>query len=291
MDAFKKGWFSETGIHCSNKVNISLSADNILYHEKSAWQDILVFENKLFGKVLVLDNAIQCTEKDESAYQEMITFLPLNSHPNPKKVLVIGGGDGGVVREVVKHPSVETVVQCEIDEKVIEVSKEYLPFMAEGFKSSKLVQHIMDGAEFMKNHQKEFDVVITDSSDPTGPAASLFRKPYFEGIKQALRPGGILCSQAESFWYDLKLIHNMMNMTRELYPVVEYASVYIPSYPGGQIGFLLCSTDAGTNFRKPQHVLSSEEVSSLKLKYYTSEMHTAAFVLPGFVKKHLYGSY
>ncbi|XP_076320453.1 spermidine synthase-like [Tachypleus tridentatus] len=290
MDAFRKGWFSETSLEYSDQTVMSYNVEKILYHGRSNYQDILVFENKMFGRVLVLDNAIQCSEKDESAYQEMITFLPLNSHPNPKKVLVIGGGDGGVVREVVKHPSVETVVLCEIDEKVIEVSKKYLPFMVEGLNSPKLVQYIMDGAEFMKSHQKEFDVVITDSPDPNGPAVSLFKKTYYEAVKEALKPGGILCSQAESFWYDLELIQGMTKMVYDIYPVVEYASVYIPSYIGGQIGFLLCSTDPGINFRRPKRIMSSKEMLSCNLKYYTPEIHEASFVLPGFVKKKLFGT-
>jgi spermidine synthase len=116
---------------------------------------------------LALDGAIQCTEKDEFSYQEMISFLPLTVHPNPTSVLIIGGGDGGVAREVSKYPSVQKIVQCEIDAKVIEMSKKFLPFMAKGFDSPKLTLHVGDGFEFMGNHENEFDVIITDSSDPT----------------------------------------------------------------------------------------------------------------------------
>lgn len=117
---------------------------------------------------MALDGAIQCTEKDEFSYQEMMSFLPLTCHPNPKSVLIIGGGDGGVAREVSKFPTVEKIVQCEIDETVVEVSKKYLPFMAKGFESPKLTLNIGDGFKFMGEHEDEFDVIITDSSDPIG---------------------------------------------------------------------------------------------------------------------------
>lgn len=286
MDAFKKGWFTETGTITGDQA-LSIESDKVLYEEKSKYQDILVFLSKRFGHVLVLDNAIQCTEKDEFAYQEMITFLPLNCHPNPKKVLVIGGGDGGVVREAVKHPQVESVTLCEIDEKVIEVSKKFLPFMAKGFESPKLTLYIGDGAEFVRNHQEEFDVIITDSSDPKGPAVCLFQKPYYEALKQALRPGGILCSQGESIWFDLKLMTEMVKMCRTLFPVVDYASSYVCTYPGGQIGYLLCGTSPGTNFREPLHKFSPETSEKLGLRYYTYDVHKGAFALPLFVAKEM----
>ncbi|XP_015905676.2 spermidine synthase [Parasteatoda tepidariorum] len=286
MDAFKKGWFTETGsLHGDNA--ISIEVDKILHREKTPYQDILVFTSKRFGVVLVLDNAVQCSEADEFSYQEIISFLPLNSHPNPKKVLVIGGGDGGVIREVVKHPCVESVILCEIDERVIEVSKEFLPFMAKGFDSPKATIYVGDGAEFVRNHPGEFDVIITDSSDPIGPAQVLFQKPYYESLNKALKEDGILCSQGESFWFDLPLLKSMLKMCREIFPVVDYATSYVPTYPGGQIGYLLCGKSPKTNFRNPIHKFSSEQVEELKLKYYTSDIHRASFTLPLFVAKEM----
>lgn len=279
MDAFKKGWFSETGT-LNGDVATSVLVEKVLYHEKSNFQDVLVFDCKKYGRTLVLDNAIQCTEKDEFSYQEMITFLPLNSHPDPKKILIIGGGDGGVVREAVKHPSVESVILCEIDEKVIEVSKKYLPFMAKGFASPKLTLHIGDGAAFVNNHEGEFDIIITDSSDPKGPAVCLFNKPYYESLKKALKPGGIISSQGESFWFDLELVKGMVKMSKTLFPVVDYGSSYVASYPGGQIGYLLCSTNPETNFREPLNRFTPNRLKELCLRYYTPDIHKAAFALP-----------
>ncbi|GFV15334.1 spermidine synthase [Trichonephila clavipes] len=286
MDAFKKGWFTETGTLNGDQA-MSIQVDEVLYEGKSQFQDIVVFQSNRFGRVLVLDNAIQLSELDEYSYQEMITFLPLNSHPNPKKVLIIGGGDGGAVREAVKHPMVESVTLCEIDEKVIEVSKKYLPFMAKGFESPKLKVYIGDGAEFMRNHQHEFDVIITDSSDPKGPAVCLFQRPYYESLQKALKPGGIIASQGESFWFDRKLIAEMIKMCKEIFPVVDYGSSYVPTYPGGQIGYLCCSTSPDTNFRQPLNLFSVEVLKELNLKYYTPDTHRAAFALPKLIAEEL----
>lgn len=192
---------------------------------------------------MVLDGRIQCTEYDEFSYQEMISFLPLNSHPNPEKVLIIGGGDGGVARECVKHPLVKQVVQCEIDEDVVKVSKMYLKGMAKGFDDEKLKLHIGDGFDFLKNHKNEFDVIITDSSDPEGPAESLFQDSFYELMKNALRPNGIVCCQGETFWIFRDLIKKIISFAGNIFPSVSYAQTQIPTYPAGCIGFILCSLE------------------------------------------------
>lgn len=174
---------------------MTLKVNQVLHHEKSLYQDVLIFESSDYGTVLVLDNVIQCTERDEFSYQEMITHLAMNAHPNPKKVLVIGGGDGGVLREVVKHETVEEAVLCDIDEAVIRLSKKFLPGMAVGFQHPNVKVHVGDGFAFMKEHTNEYDVIITDSSDPDGPAEALFQKSYFELLHGALREGGVITTQ------------------------------------------------------------------------------------------------
>ena len=174
---------------------MTLKVEKVLHHEKSKYQDVLVFQSTTYGTVLVLDGAIQVTERDEFAYQEMITHLAMNSHPNPKKVLVIGGGDGGVLREVVKHECVEEAVLCDIDEAVIRVSKQYLPGLSGVYEHPKVKVHIGDGFKFLDDYKNAFDVIITDSSDPDGPAASLFQKSYFELLHGALREGGVITTQ------------------------------------------------------------------------------------------------
>uniref|UniRef100_A0A2R9BQG4 PABS domain-containing protein n=1 Tax=Pan paniscus TaxID=9597 RepID=A0A2R9BQG4_PANPA len=234
--------------------------------------------SKTYGNVLVLDGVIQCTERDEFSYQEMIANLPLCSHPNPRKVLIIGGGDGGVLREVVKHPSVESVVQCEIDEDVIQVSKKFLPGMAIGYSSSKLTLHVGDGFEFMKQNQDAFDVIITDSSDPMGPAESLFKESYYQLMKTALKEDGVLCCQGECQWLHLDLIKETRQFCQSLFPVVAYVRCLMPVIPA------FWETKS-TNFQEPVQPLTKQQVAQMQLKYYNSDVHRAAFVLPEFARK------
>ncbi|KAE8167137.1 spermidine synthase [Aspergillus tamarii] len=281
----KDGWFSERSDMWPGQA-MSLKVNQILHHEKSKYQDVLIFESSDYGTVLVLDNVIQCTERDEFSYQEMITHLAMNSHPNPKKVLVIGGGDGGVLREVVKHETVEEAVLCDIDEAVIRLSKKYLPGMSIGFQHPNVKTHVGDGFEFLKNHKNEFDVIITDSSDPEGPAESLFQKPYFQLLNDALREGGVITTQAENQWLHLSLITNLKKACNEVFPVAEYAYTTIPTYPSGQIGFMVCCKDAERNVREPVRKWTREEEERL-CRYYNQDIHRASFVLPNFARKAL----
>lgn len=290
MDALKQGWFSEIDTQLWPGHCLSLENDALLYSGKSKYQDLLVFNNKTFGNVLVLDGRIQATEKDEHSYQEMIAFLPLNAHPNPEKVLIIGGGDGGVAREVCKHPSVKHVTQCEIDEDVIKVSKQFLPNMAKGFDHPKMNLHIGDGFKFLAEHKNEFDVIITDSSDPEGPAASLFQVSYYELMRDALREKGIICCQGENFWLFSDLIKEIVGFAGNIFPSVGYAQTQIPTYPTGCIGFILCSKEEDKQFSRPVHVLDDAQCDDLELKYYNKDIHHASFILPTEFRKVLAGS-
>lgn len=283
---FKKGWYTDASSLRDN-IGASVLIRELLYQGKSKYQDIVIFDCPAFGRILVLDGEIQLSEKDEFAYQEMISFLPLNSHPDPKNVLIVGGGDGGVVREVTKHPLVESVTLCEIDEKVIELSKKYLPFMAKGFDSPKLTLHVGDGAEYMKKHKGEFDVIITDSPDPIGPAACLFQRPYYVSLMESLKPGGVIASQGESFWLDLDIIKDLVAVAKSVFPVVDYAMSYVGSYPGGHLGYLLCSNSPISNFRNPVHTFTTKQLKELGLRYYTPDVHRASFALPLFLAEAL----
>lgn len=271
----------------------SLKVENILFQGKSKYQEILVFQSSTYGRVLALDGIIQLTEKDECAYQEMITHLPLCSILSPKRVLVIGGGDGGVLRELSRHVSVKQVDICEIDNLVIEVCKNYFPELAVGFEDPRVHLHVGDAVEFLQNAQEgSYDAVIVDSSDPIGPAQELVEKPFFETIARALRPGGVLCNQAESMWLHIHLVHDMLSTCSEVFKgSVHYAWTSVPTYPSGVIGFLLCST-AGppVDFLNPANPIEKLEgalKSRRDLRFYNSEMHKAAFVLPNFVKREL----
>ncbi|KAK6217377.1 spermidine synthase [Colletotrichum tabaci] len=280
------GWFREISNMWPGQA-MTLKVKKVVYHEKSQYQDVLIFESTDYGMVLVLDNVIQATERDEFSYQEMITHLAMNSHPNPKKVLVIGGGDGGVLREVVKHECVEEAILCDIDEAVIRLSKQFLPNMAVGFDHPKSKTHVGDGFKFLEEYKNTFDVIITDSSDPEGPAESLFQKPYFQLLHDALREGGVITTQgSENQWLHMPLISKLKKDCKEIFPVAEYAYTTIPTYPSGQIGFMVCTKDANRNVKEPLRKWSAEEEEKL-CKYYNSEIHKASFILPNFAKKAL----
>ncbi|KJZ78747.1 Spermidine synthase [Hirsutella minnesotensis 3608] len=282
----KDEWFREESNMWPGQA-MSLKVQEILHHETSKYQDVLVFKSTDYGNVLVLDNVIQCTERDEFSYQEMITNLAMMSHPNPKKVLVIGGGDGGVLREVLKHDCVEEATLCDIDEAVIRVSKQFLPHMAAGLTHPKATVHIGDGFKFLDDYKNAFDVIITDSSDPEGPAESLFEKPYFQLLHDALREGGVISTQgSENQWLHLPLIKNLKKVCKEIFPVVEYAYTTIPTYPSGQIGFMVCSKNPNTNVKVPLRKWERKEEAE-KCRYYSSDIHSASFVLPNFARQAL----
>ncbi|KZV66301.1 saccharopine dehydrogenase [Peniophora sp. CONT] len=272
--SIRDGWFREISSQWPGQA-MTLKVNKILHVEKSLFQDVLVFESETYGNVLVLDGVIQCTERDEFSYQEMITHLPMASHPNPKKVLVIGGGDGGVVREVLKHDTVEKVVLCDIDEAVVRVSKQFLPHMSELLASDRVEVFIGDGFKFLADNTATYDVIITDSSDPVGPAAALFEKPYFQLLHDALTPGGHISTQAECLWLHLPLISQLRESTREIFETADYAFTTIPTYPSGQIGFVVCSTEKGRDLKTPVRKVPDT-------RYYNEQVHSAAFVLPEF---------
>ncbi|KAF0932035.1 hypothetical protein E2562_007840 [Oryza meyeriana var. granulata] len=271
----------------------SLKVENILYQGKSLYQEILVFESSTYGNVLVLDGIVQLTEKDECAYQEMVTHLPLCSIPSPKSVLVVGGGDGGVLREIARHASVETIDICEIDQLVIDVCKDFFPQLSVGFKDPHVRLHVGDAVDFLRNAPEgKYDAIIVDSSDPIGPAQELVEKPFFHTIARALKPGGVLCNQAESMWLHTHLIQDMLSICREIFKgAVHYAWTSVPTYPSGVIGFLLCAKEGpAVNFLSPVNPIEKLEgamEAGREIRFYNSEVHRAAFVLPTFVRREL----
>lgn len=192
-----------------------------------------------------------------------------------------------MARECHKHPLVKQIVQVEIDSKVVEASKRFLPFMSSGFASSKLTLHISDGFKYMEQHRNEFDVIITDSSDPIGPAENLFTESYFKLLKGALKQGGVICSQNGTVWAGLDHVKQTMEHCRKHFEVVKYAVASVPTYPSGQIGFVVASTE-DRDLTVPKYRFGEKEVGEMGLRYYNAEVHTAAFVLPNFVKKVLY---
>eukprot|EP01064_Diplonema_japonicum_P025861 TRINITY_DN37290_c0_g1_i1.p1 TRINITY_DN37290_c0_g1~~TRINITY_DN37290_c0_g1_i1.p1 ORF type:complete len:302 (+),score=90.47 TRINITY_DN37290_c0_g1_i1:43-906(+) len=279
-----KGWFSEVSPFWPGQAQ-SLEVDEVLWNKKSEFQDVLVFKNKgPWGTCFALDGAIQVTDKDEFSYHEMMAHIPMFSHPNPKNVLIIGGGDGGVMGQVLKHPSVETVTLCDVDKMVPEISKMFFPKLSCSFDDPRATVHIGDGFEFLKDKEGMYDVMIVDSSDPEGPASTLFGKEFYERCRKSLKKGGRVVTQGESFWIHLDLIKSMTKFQRDIgFENVEYANITIPTYPCGNIGFFICGDGESCSapVREP-----TEEIQA-GLQMYSPEMHKQSFVLPPFVKRAL----
>jgi len=290
MDSLKQGWFSEVNSQWPGQA-LSLEYDEVLWDKKSDFQHVQVFHNKVWGNVLVLDGVIQVTEKDEIAYHELITHIPLFSHKNPERALVVGGGDGGSIREILKHPSIKHVTICEIDQMVIDVSKKFLPNLAEVYNDSRVNVVCRDAAKYMEEKDVigTYDIIIADTSDPVGPAAALFEAPFYKCMYNALKPGGKIATQAESIWLNLDLIKKLFIANIPTFANVEYATTQIPTYPCGQIGFLLCSKAEGGKKRKVPScaapIRKIDEEFQSKLRYYTPALHNASFVLPAFVER------
>lgn len=282
------GWFMEKNDMWRGQA-MSLKVKNILYHAKSEFQDILIFESETYKKVLVLDGVIQVTERDEFSYHEMMAHLPIFCHPSPSNVLVIGGGDGGVIRELLKHEQIKSITLCEIDRSVIEVTQKYIPSISNGSLNNKKVSIVMqDGMKFLEDHHDEFDIIITDSSDPVGPAKVLFEVDFYTKLERSLRSNGIIVSQGECIWLHGDLIGPLLNSCRNIFPSVGYAYTTIPTYPSGQIGFIICSKSNDVMFDNPLRMKECESLSK-SLKYYNADVHRAAFVLPEFARRMVQG--
>lgn len=281
------GWFREVNDEAFPGQAFSLRVDRILYHKQSEFQDILVFKSTDFGNVLVLDGIVQCTERDEFAYQEMITHVPLYLHENPRDVLVIGGGDGGVLREVIKHKGVERVTLVEIDRSVIELSQRFLPNMARGFDDPRVTVELCDGFKFLASVSGKYDVIITDSSDPEGPAEAFFHENYYNLLRNALRDenGIVIAQTSENMWLNSKYLKNLLGTAGRVFPNVRYCYTMVPSYTSGQLGLMVCSPNKQINLAKPSRVPTDEEQANMK--YYNKEIHSASFVLPTWVENYL----
>ncbi len=273
------GWFSEICPMWPG-IALSLEVEQVLYSKKSNFQQIDMYQTKNHGRMLVLDGIIQLTQSDEFAYQEMLAHVPLFAHPNPENILVIGGGDGGILREAGRHDCIKNIDFCEVDEDVINVCKEFLPDLACGFDDSRVNVHIADGNVFVHERTNQYDVIIVDSSDPIGPGEALFELPFYKSLKNALKPDGIIATQGESFFLHKECVINLMKIAKSLFPVYAYSYFLVPTYPGGNIG--ICLGSLGPELKKPYRAMSEEFQS--QLKYYTPQIHEASFVMPNFAK-------
>lgn len=259
-------------------VSLQIDVKDVLHVERSEFQDLKVFDTVPFGTMLTLDGVIQLTEFDNYAYHEMITHVAMQAHKEAKRALIIGGGDGGVVHELLKYDNIEEIVLCELDPAVVRVCKEFFPEFAYVFTHPKVKVVNEDGAKFIKEKPNYYDVVIVDSSDPIGPAIVLFEPEFYQNCHKALSDDGILITQSESMFYHEKFIRELQAHSREIFPIAEYFYTMVPTYPSGTIGFSFCSKQ----YTKDEN-LDINETKKIKTRYYNHAIHTASFCLPQFI--------
>lgn len=262
----------------------SFEIDEILFEQQTDSWHLIIFRNRFFGTVMALDGIIQTTEKDEFVYHEMLTHVPLFAHGNAKKVLIIGGGDGGILREVLKHPEVEQVTQVEIDQAVIDMCKEYLPGHSAGaFDDPRAKIVIADGMDYVQQDGEKFDVIISDCTDPVGPGEVLFSSDFYEGCKNRLNEGGIFVAQNGVAYMQ---VDEVVTTRRRLGPYFADQTFYaaaVPTYVGG-VMTLAWGSDNDALRQVPVDVLHERfATSGMKTRYYNPAVHAGAFALPQFV--------
>ncbi len=274
----------QDNIEFAHGCTLSVRINEVLYQGASDFQKIMVFQTERLGRMLVLDGTTMLTEFDEFSYHEMITHVPLLIHPKPSRVLVIGGGDGGVVREALKHPEVELVHLCEIDRGVVDVCRQYLPSLASSLDDPRVEIFYEDGAKFVMERPRSYEVIIVDSTDPMGPGQILFQREFYANMKKALTDEGIVVTQCESLFLHRNVIEGVYRFAQELFSKSSYYYTLVPTYPSGMIGFFLGSLE-----RDPK-AFDEERARRLRgLRYYSPEIHRAAFALPQFAAEYFRG--
>ena len=267
-------------------LGLRIKVEEVLFSGKSEFQSVDVVQTKAHGKMLLNDGLIMVTERDEFAYHDMISHVPLFVHPNPKNVLVIGGGDGGTAREVLRHSNVEKCTMVEIDGMVVDACREHIPQTSCAFENPKLNLIIGDGVEFVRDTQEKFDVIIVDSTDPIGPAQPLFGEAFYRDVYNCLSDDGIVVSQGESSWYAMDIQRSLLNVLNNVFEHNYLYSFSNLTYPGGLWSFTFASKRYHpVNDFEPARVKQSE----LDFEYYNEGVHSGAFALPSFARKGLEG--
>lgn len=283
-----KGWFTE--FHTPN-VGITIRIKAHLYDGRTRYQKIDVIDTPEFGRILLLDNLIMISERDEHVYHEMMSHPPLLTHKAPKKVLVIGGGDGGVLREILKHPYIQRIDQAEVDEEVIKISRKFFPKVASAYDNPKVNVYIADGFEFVKKKSQEYDIIIVDSTDPFGPGKVLFSMKFYRRVCKALCDDGIMTAQVGTPFYNANHVKKTFQKLRRVFPIVRPYMAHIPTYTDGYYCLAFCSKryDPLKTFgrfskfaaRRRSHKRYSQ--LAIAFKYYNDNLHTGAFLLPTYV--------
>ena len=272
-------WFSE---YHAPDVRHSLRVTRHLYSSKSDYQQIDIFETPEFGRVLTLDNNVMLTERDEFIYDEMITHVPMAVHPRVKNVLVIGGGDGGTVRELTKYRSIESIDLVEVDKHVVLLAKKFLPFTSAKLKDKRVRVWFEEGLRYVRGKKAEYDLIIVDSSDPYGPAEGFFTREFYGTCFKALRDDGILINQHESPFYAAhqKSVRDAHRHIAVEFPLSTVYQCHIPSYPSGHWLFGFASKKY-----HPIGDLNEARWNKLRIntRYYNTALHRGAFALPNYV--------
>ncbi len=276
MSTKQQTWFTE---YQTDSLSLGLRIDQILLAEQTPFQHLLVAETETYGRLLALDGAVQTTIQDEFVYHEMITHVPLFMLDAPRKVAVIGGGDGGSIREILKHSSVQEAHLIEIDARVVEAARRFFPELSGALDDPRAHVHIANGIDWVRE-ARDFDVIIVDSTDPVGAAAGLFQASFYQSIAAALNPHGILVAQSESPFLHLGLIKDMIAGMKTAFSVVRPYVAPVPTYPSGYWSFLMAS-------HRPLSPSLRCRTDRIDTRYWTPEMQSAAFTLPRFMEELL----
>ena len=268
-------WFTEKQ---TDHYGITMKLKETYVREQTDFQDLAMVETEEWGTMLLLDGMVMTTDKDEFVYHEMVAHPALFTHPNPEHVLVVGGGDGGVIREILKHPKVKRAVLVDIDGKVIEYSKRYLPQIASGLDDPRVEVIVNDGFMHIHDHKNTYDVIMVDSTEPVGPAVQLFTRGFYQGIYDALKEDGLFVAQTDNPWFKADLIRSVSRDVKAVFPIVRTYWANVPTYPSGMWTFTL-----GSKKYDPLDVDESR-IPEIDTKYYSPRLHKAAFVLPKFVE-------
>jgi spermidine synthase len=261
-----------------------------IYTGQSSYQCVEVLDTVPFGRMLTLDGLAQTTEADEHTYHEMLVHVPMFQHPGPRRVLVIGGGDGGTLRRVLEHP-VERVVMVELDELVVSACREHLPAISAGaFDDSRAELMIGDGARFLAESDERFDVILVDSTDPIGAAQVLFSEPFFRSAHRALNTGGLYAMQSGSPLLQAEEMAGAAQGLRAVFPDVRLYLGSVPVYPGILWSFTLAARDGAIQAADPAVIRERMIAAGIQTATYTPELHRAAFALPGYVAAALDGA-